>query len=284
MSVLDFGEKRPSQIPIVVLDTETTGLQPYLGHRVVEIAAVRLENWQRVGEFSRLIQPERPMDPDAAAINGITDRDLIGQPIFATVAADLLAFMDGALLVAHNAAFEAGFVGQEYIIAGYAAQRAPGEPALPQPWLCTLQLARRHFYFGKNNLGHIARQLGVRVGRAHRALTDVYTTAEILKRMAHDLEKKRFVTTADLLHAQGGPIYTPAAPVTAVPPPITQAIMQKKPLQIRYFGQSGESRRQISPKYVTENEGIAYLIAYCYTQQAQRTFRLDRILDAVLLD
>ncbi|MBP6802804.1 MAG: WYL domain-containing protein [Chloroflexi bacterium] len=284
MNLLDFGEQRPSQIPIVVLDTETTGLHPYLGHRVVEIAAVRLENWQRVGEFSRLIQPERPMDPDAAAINGIHDRDLVGQPIFADVAADLLAFMDGALLVAHNAPFDAGFVGQEFTLAGYAAHRLPGEPVLPQPWLCTLQLARRHFYFGKNNLGSIARQLGVRVGRAHRALTDVYTTAEILKRMARDLEKKRFVTTADLLHAQGGPIYTPAAPVTAVPPLIAQAISHKQQLTIRYLSQSGETQRRISPQYVTENEGVAYLIATCHTQQAQRTFRLDKIFDVERLE
>jgi len=279
MNVLDFGEKRPSDIPIVVLDTETTGLKPYLGHRVVEIAAVRLENWQRVGEFSRLIQPERPMDPGAAAINGIYDRDLVGQPIFADVAAELAAFLDGALLVAHNAAFDAGFVGQEFAIAGYAAQRLPGEPVLPQPWLCTLELARRHFYFGKNNLGHIARRLGVRVGRAHRALTDVYTTAEILKRMARDLEKKRFVTTADLLHAQGGPIYTPPAPVTAVPPLIAQAIAHKQIITIRYLSRSGETRRRVSPKFVTEGEGAAYLVAYCHERQAQRTFRLDKIFD-----
>ena len=155
---------------------------------------------------------------------------------------------------------------------------------LPQPWLCTLELARRHFYFGKNNLGHIARRLGVRVGRAHRALTDVYTTAEILKRMARDLEKKRFVTTADLLHAQGGPIYTPAAPVTAVPALIAQAIAQRQMLHIRYFSRSGETQRRISPLYVTENAGVVYLIAYCHERQAQRTFRLDSILNAVLLD
>ena len=283
MNGLTFAEQRPSQIPIVVLDTETTGLKPHLGNRVVEIAAVRLENWERVAEFSRLIQPERPMDPEAAAINGIYDRDLIGQPVFTAVADELLAFMDGALLVAHNAAFDAGFVGQEFYITGDAAQRPAGEPGLPQPWLCTLELARRHFYFGKNNLGHIARQLGVRVGRAHRALTDVYTTAEILKRMARDLEKKRLHTVADLLHAQGGPIYTPPAPVTAVPPLITQAIAQKHQLRIRYRSQSGEALRRISPRFVTEGEGAAYLIAYCHERQAQRTFRLDKIFDVELL-
>ncbi|MBK8985499.1 MAG: WYL domain-containing protein [Chloroflexi bacterium] len=283
MNGLTFAEQRPSQIPIVVLDTETTGLKPYLGHRVVEIAAVRLEEWQRVAEFSRLIQPQRPMDQDAARVNGITDNDLIGQPIFADIAAELAAFLDGALLVAHNAAFDAGFVGQEFAIAGYAGHRLPGEPVLPQPWLCTLELARRHFYFGKNNLGHIARQLGVRVGRAHRALTDVYTTAEILKRMARDLEKKRLATVADLLHAQGGPIYTPPAPGTAVPPLIAQAIAQKQPLRIRYRSQSGEALRRISPRFVTEGEGAAYLIAYCHERQAQRTFRLDKIFDVELL-
>ena len=104
-------EKRPSEIPIVVLDTETTGLYPGLGHRIVEIGAIRLENWQEVGQVSSLIQPGRKMDPKASSVSGITDADLQGQPTFAQVADGLLALLDGALVVAHNAEFDAGFVG-----------------------------------------------------------------------------------------------------------------------------------------------------------------------------
>ena len=72
-----FLEKRPSETPLVVLDTETTGLYPGLGHRIVEIGAIRLENWQEVGQVSTLIQPGRKMDLKASSVNGISDADLI---------------------------------------------------------------------------------------------------------------------------------------------------------------------------------------------------------------
>lgn len=275
-----FADKRPSEIPIVVLDTETTGLDPALGHRLVEIGAVRLENWQKTAEISQLIQPERAMDPGATAVNGITNAALVGQPLFRDVAAGLLTFMDGALLVAHNAAFDAAFLGLEFYLAGYAPAEGGPRPVLPHPWLCTLQLARHHFYFGKNNLGAIAQRLGVRAGRSHRALNDVYTTVEVLKRMSYELEKKhRLTTVGDLLHAQGGPIYTPPTPQTAVPPLLQAAIANGYSLLITYVSeQSGHTQRRISPKYITEARGVAYLIAYCHRSQAQRTFRLDRIL------
>jgi DNA polymerase III epsilon subunit len=203
----NWAEQRPSDIPLVVLDTETTGLSPKQGHRVVEIGAVRFENGKQTAEFSQLLYPQRKMDPRASRINGITDADLAGQPAFADIAPELLALLDGAVLVAHNAPFDAGFLGMEFYINGYQIESG-GVPS--NPWACTLQLARRHFYFGRNNLSHIARQMGIRMGRAHRALTDVYMTAEIFKRMTQKLAKQNLVTIGDVLHAQGGAIYTPA--------------------------------------------------------------------------
>ncbi|HFQ93702.1 MAG TPA: hypothetical protein ENK32_06815, partial [Anaerolineae bacterium] len=149
--MVDLSEQRPSDIPIVILDTETTGLMPQMGHRVVEIGAVRLENWQEVGRMNSLIQPGRKMDAGASRVNGISDADLVGQPVFAEVADELLALLDGALAVAHNASFDAGFVGMEFFIHSFTRQEA--FPAFNNPWLCTLQLARRQFYFGRNNLG-----------------------------------------------------------------------------------------------------------------------------------
>ncbi len=275
--MFDFEEKRPSEIPIVALDTETTGLFPGLGHRIVEIGAVRLENWQAQTEMSQLIQPDRPMDAKASAVNGIYDEDLIGQPTFAQIHDELMALLDGALLVAHNASFDAGFMGMEmFIMAGKTA-------VLPNPWLCTLQLARRHFYFGRNNLGHIARRLGVRMGQAHRALSDGYMTAEILKRMARQLQKQNMLTVGDLLHAQGGSIFTPPPPDPFLPPPLDEALTHSRDLHILYLGKRGETVRSVSPRYVSEHNGVGYLIAYCHLRKSLRTFRLDSILSAELV-
>ncbi len=279
--MVNFAEARPFTIPTVVIDTETTGLNPALGHRVVEIGAVRLENGAVTAELSQLIQPDRPMDPKASAVNGITDEDLRHQPRFAEIAPALLDMLDGALLIAHNAPFDAAFIGQELFISGYGASREPGLPLLPNPWLCTLLLAREFFYFGSNNLGNVARQLGVRMGLAHRALADVYMTAEIFKRMVRKLQKQRLETVGDLLHAQGGPIYTPPAPQVFLPLEIQEALRHGRNLRILYLNpKQGESRRTITPLYPTELNGVGYLVAHCHLRGEQRTFRLDRIFSA----
>lgn len=274
-------DKRPSDVPLVILDTETTGLYPGLGHRVVEIGAIRLEAWQEVGQVSTLLQPGRKMDPKASSVNGISDSSLVGQPTFSDIADDLLALLDGAVLVAHNAEFDAGFLGQELAIHGFKTRGTA--VSLPNPWLCTLQLARRHFHFGRNNLSHIARHLGVRMGRAHRALSDVYMTAEILKRMVRTLQQRRLETVNDLLHAQGQPIFAPGLDGLVLPDVVTAALADGRNLRLLYLGQSGESNREVTPLYPTQHQGVGYLVAYCHLAQDQRTFRLDRIFSAELL-
>jgi hypothetical protein len=149
-------------------------------------------------------------------------------------------------------------LGQELLIHGWQMGGAPG--VLANPWLCTLQLARRHFHFGRNNLGHIAAHLGVRMGRAHRALNDVYMTAEILKRMVRTLEQRRLTTVGDLLHAQGAPIYAPAI-VPQLPDVVAAALRNGRNLRILYLGQNGESNREITPLYPCQHRNVVYLVA-----------------------
>lgn len=273
--MLDFVDKRPFDIPIVVIDTETTGLLPEMGHRVVEIGAVRYENGAEVAQFNSLLYPERKMDADASRVNGIADADLAGQPVFADIAPDLLALLNGALLVAHNAAFDAGFIGMELFISQISGRLAP--ISLPNPWLCTLELARAYFAFGRNNLGSLAQRLGVPMAQAHRALSDVYTTVEIFKRMVKELNRQNVRTIDDLLFAQGGEIYTPDPPRFVLPEQIEQALANGRDLTIQYRSKSGTTTRTITPKYPTRFRNATYLVAYCHSRQDQRTFRLDRI-------
>ena len=280
-TMFDFAEKRPSDVPIVVLDTETTGLFAEMGHRVVEIGAVRLENWQEVGQINTLLQPNRPMESKASQVNGIRDADLVGQPTFAAISVELLALLDGALLVAHNAEFDARFLGMEFYIQGMQAGKPPVQ--LANPWLCTLQLARGYFNFGRNNLGHIANLLGVRTGNAHRALADVYTTAEILKRMVKELERQRLTTVGDLLYAQGSDIFAPDFTNLQLPDELDVALQNDRSLRILYESRSGDSRRKITPLYPTQFKGSLYLVAYCHYRDEQRTFKVDRIIEAELV-
>jgi DNA polymerase III epsilon subunit family exonuclease len=282
--MFDFESQRPFDIPITIIDTETTGLFPSMGHRVVELAAVRLENGQIVGEMDRLLNPQRKMDASASRVNNIYDADLVGQPTFLEVAEELLALTDGALLVAHNAAFDASFLAMEFHIGRFHghAVNFPTNP-LPNPWLCTLQLARNYFYFGRNNLTDLARTLGVRVQNAHRALSDVYTTSAILQRMVHRLDKKRGGTIGDLLMAQGSPIYATPPPDVDLPAPIAEAMGNGRQLRILYQGPHGDSDRLITPLYPTEHKGQPYLVAHCHKRRDQRTFRLDRVLSAKVI-
>lgn len=274
--------------PLVVLDTETTGLSPAMGHRVVEVAAVRLEGWREVDRFDVLVNPGRPMDAGASRVNGIYDDDLVDAPPFAQIATPLHQLMEGAVLVAHNARFDAAFLGMEYSLLQRSGLGEHSPLDLSNAWLCTLQLARRFFHFRRNSLTDVALSLGVRTGRAHRALSDVYTTLAIFKRMARQLETMRLKTVGDLLHAQGGPIYVPQQAQPSLPQrlaePLSEALSRRCSLRIRYQSPQGETDRVISPLYATEQDGAGYVVAFCHLRQAQRTFRLDRIVHASVLD
>lgn len=278
----EIEDKRPFDTPIVILDTETTGLKAGLGHRVVEIGAVRWENGQVVGEFEQLLNPQRKMESQASEVTQIFDQDLAEAPVFADIQASFLAFIEGAVLVAHNAEFDAGFISTELFISGYATE--PQKIPLLNPWLCTWQLARNQFHFGSNSLANVTRALNVPPMRAHRALNDVYMTAEVFRRMVTQLAQQNLHTVGDLIVAQGAEIYTPPPPDVLLLPPMDEALQNGRSLHIRYLSRDhGETERDITPRYTTRYRGEPYLVAYCHLRDAQRAFRLDRIYHAELV-
>jgi DNA polymerase-3 subunit epsilon len=288
LSMEELLDRPLSRAPLVVLDTETTGLSPAMGHRVVEVAAVRLQGWREVGQFSALVNPGRSMDPGASRVNGIYDEDLVDAPPFADIAPSLHTLLQDAILVAHNARFDAAFLGMEFTLLQDAAPREPVRWGLPNPWLCTLQLSRKLFFFRRNNLTEVARSLGVHVKRTHRALSDVYTTVGVLTKMTKQLQARHLHTVGDLLRAQGGPIYVPRHAHLPLPQrlagPLAKALATHCSLRIRYRSPHGETDRVISPLYATEQGGAGYVVAFCHLRQAQRTFRIDRIIQARVLD
>ncbi|MFZ4124488.1 MAG: DNA polymerase III subunit epsilon [Rickettsiales bacterium] len=128
----------------IVLDTETTGLDPYSGHRVVEIGCVELFNHIRTGNhFQTYLNPERDMPPEAERVHGLSASFLSDKPLFKTIAASFLEFIADSPLIIHNAAFDMKFINAELESAGFAAldmsraldtvlmarQKFPGQPA-----------------------------------------------------------------------------------------------------------------------------------------------------------
>lgn len=98
----------------IVLDTETTGLDPAAGHRVVEVACLELQHHMPTGKhFRKYINPERDMPPEAEAVHGLTEAFLSEQPVFADVAEEFLEFIGGDKLIIHNAQFDLKFLNAE---------------------------------------------------------------------------------------------------------------------------------------------------------------------------
>src|SRR5512135_2433752 len=182
-------------LSLVFLDVETTGLEPRYGDRVCEIAVVRARLDLVQTTFATLVNPERPISPGAASVNGLRDEDVRTAPQFSEVADTVRQVMGEAVLVCHNAPFDLGFVSSEM-------RRAGKEFCVP-PVVDTLQLARRCYSFASNSLPRVASALGVPTPNAHRALGDVMTTRLVFNYFVEDLWKRGVRTLGDLQNAQG---------------------------------------------------------------------------------
>lgn len=159
----------------VVLDTETTGLEPEQGHRVIEIGCVELINRRKTGRrFHRYLRPDRLIDRAAQHVHGITDDFLAQQPRFPEIVEELLEFVSGAELVIHNAAFDIAFLDAEL-------QRLPGQ-ARRMGDLCTvidtLPLARQMHPGQRNSLDALCKRY--EVDNSHRELHGALLDAQIL--------------------------------------------------------------------------------------------------------
>jgi DNA polymerase-3 subunit epsilon len=161
----------------IVLDTETTGLSPRDGHRVIEIACVEIDDFTPTGRhFHRYIHPERDIDPDAERVHGISLSFLEGKPKFAEpeVAAALAEFVGESKLVAHNAGFDRDFVNHELKLAGL-----PTFPA--SRWVDTLPLAQKRFPGMHNSLDALCKRFRISLAERekHGALVDARLLAHV---------------------------------------------------------------------------------------------------------
>jgi DNA polymerase-3 subunit epsilon len=159
----------------IVLDTETTGLEPAEGHRIVEIGAVELVNHIPSGRtFHTHINPERDVPPEAAAVHGLTTAFLRDKPVFSAVVSDFVAFIEGAPLIIHNAAFDTKFINAEL---SYAKM----PPLPPEKIVDTLQIARQKHPMGPNSLDALCKRYGIDNSKRekHGALLDATLLAEV---------------------------------------------------------------------------------------------------------
>ncbi|MBP8184526.1 MAG: DNA polymerase III subunit epsilon [Pseudomonas sp.] len=163
----------------VVLDTETTGMPVTDGHRIIEIGCVELQGRKLTGRhFHVYLQPDRDIDEGAIAVHGITAEYLAGKPRFREVADEFFEFVKGAQLIIHNAAFDLGFINNEFALLGQQERSDLGEHCTV---LDTLMLARGRHPGQRNSLDALCKRYGVdNSGRdLHGALLDAEILADV---------------------------------------------------------------------------------------------------------
>lgn len=160
----------------VLFDTETTGLDPRTGDRVIEVAALELFNDLPTGRhFHRLIHPERDIPAEATRVHGITLDHLQGKPVFKIIAEELMDFLGAdEMLVAHNAPFDFGFLNAEFALVGYP-------PLAEARMVDTLVMAKTRFPGMPNSLDALCRRFGIDLSErtSHNALLDCRLLAEV---------------------------------------------------------------------------------------------------------
>src|ERR1700761_4052025 len=184
-----------------VLDTETTGLDPRSGHRVIEIACIEIEDYIPTGaHFHRYIDPEREIDPEAEKVHGISRRMLAGKPRFdhPEICDQFLDFVGDSLIVAHNAQFDRGFINTEL-------ERAGRAPLIDSQWRCTYELAKSKFPGMYNSLDALCKRFKISLAERekHGALIDTRLLAMVYLELQGGKDRALDLEAAPVLGADG---------------------------------------------------------------------------------
>jgi DNA polymerase III epsilon subunit family exonuclease len=236
--------------------------------RVVEVAVVRGDGRQVIGELQSLVRADRPLSAKAAKVTRITPEMLTDQPEFPTIAPAVREMLRDAVVIAHNVPFDVGFIHQEMERAGVEFP--------PPVTVDTLLMARRLFAFRRNDLAALCEQLGIVLDGHHRALADARATFQLYHRMLEILDPDSTVTVAEVNDLIGA--LAPNSPLRLLQQKLLRdALRSKSSLFIEYQNTSspeeGPLRREIGVWMLN----LPYIQAWCYLRQGERIFRLDRI-------
>lgn len=174
-------------VPLVAIDTETTGKDPAVD-RIVEIACVVWERGQVTARHRWLVNPERAIPAEALEVHGITDDDVKDKPLFRAVCHEILAVLEGKIPLAYNADFDRMFLNEELLRAGAAGTKGPPAARRGIEWIDPLVWARELQKDEKGkSLGDVAERVGVTLERAHSAVADAEAAVRILASFSSDV-------------------------------------------------------------------------------------------------
>lgn len=259
-----------------VFDFETTGLYPYSGDRICEVACVRANTSKRaVRKFHSLVNPGRPISYGAYSVNGISDDMVKGSPAIEDILPEFLKFIEGSVLVAYNAGFDLGFL---------EAALGDRKDVLKNYYVIdALTLARRLFSgIGRYNLGNVSMSLGIDPEGEHRALADAMMTWKVFRKELALLKKEGVENVTEIAISRAPKKVRPA--MMKVKDyrirMIEEAIREEKKLNIVYRSVWNDSvtERIITPKELRSGYDRSYVIAHCHLKNEERNFRVDGIV------
>ena len=263
-----------SDITFTIFDTETTGLSPAEGDRIVEIAALRIKNGKSEAEFQALVNPQRQISEAAFRVNQITPAMLEGAPLMGPVMEKFLAFIKDTCLCSYNAAFDMEFLNHELMLLGLGALDS-------MVVIDILKMARRLSpNMERYSLSSVTQALGIRYPQQHRAMADVELTRALFEQyqaMLRQWEVIDFQNFSSLFALQAQFLDGIANQKIAE---IQEAIDRGINLKIKYISASNAAvtEREITPQEIRQERGHTYVVGHCHLRNDQRAFRIDSIL------
>jgi DNA polymerase III subunit epsilon len=256
------------EVAFAVVDLETTGGSA-VDDTITEIGAVRFEELERVGAFQSLVDPGRPIPPYVSHLTGITDGMVAGAPAFAEIVPSFLEFARGAVIVAHNASFDVGFLNAALLRLDY--------PPLPTPAVCTAKLARRLVWPDVPNvrLRTLATYFRTRTTPTHRALDDAEATGEVLQGLLDVGRHLGIRTLGEVFHAcsaRGRPNFAKIALAEELPRGPGVYLFRDGNGQLLYVGKAKDVRARVkSYFYGDERKKVQDLVASVASIEAIET-------------
>ncbi|MCM8780617.1 MAG: exonuclease domain-containing protein [Candidatus Omnitrophica bacterium] len=267
--------KNIDEVEFSIFDTETTGLKPHLGDRIVEIAAVRLKGKKRLATFRSLVDPGRGISESAFLVNRITSQMLSGAPSTEEVIPRFLDFIKGSYLCSYNAGFDLEFLNQELRLMGW-------QPLKNILVVDILKMARRLMPgLERYALWFVAERLGIKNEQKHRALADVMLTVEVFERLKEILQTKGIIDFNNFFHLFGlNADFLNDINYQKISQ-IQEALNLGVRLKIRYLSHSSAqvTEREVLPEEIRHEGDHSYLLGHCYLRNEKRSFRIDSILD-----
>ncbi|MFH1128877.1 MAG: exonuclease domain-containing protein [Candidatus Omnitrophota bacterium] len=267
-------DRNIDEVEFTIFDTETTGLEPETGDRIVEVAAMRFKAEKIIATFDTLVNPHREVSPAAFQVNHITQEVLESAPDSEIVLPKFLDFIRGSCLCSYNIGFDLKFLNNELKLSAIE---------LPKDVLAVdiLKMAKRLMPGSERYaLWFVSEKLGIITEQKHRAFSDVELTLKVFYKFKEMLKLKGIVDFKNFLRLFSVDQFFLNNINNERIAQIQEAIDLGVKLKIKYLSSSGAevTQREVFPKEIKQENGNSYLVGFCSLRNDERTFRIDGIL------